>query len=103
MSRTTLGFICGLVFGAVDVGLMLPMEFPDKTAALAGAFMSRFGIGFVIGTARLALPSWASGLIFGVLLSMPDAIITRAFAPILISGALGGLIIGLVIGKWGKE
>jgi hypothetical protein len=102
MSRTTLGFICGLVFGAIDVALMLPLSFPDKTAALAGAFVSRFAIGFVIGTARLALPSWAVGLLFGVLLSMPDAIITKAYAPILISGALGGLIIGLVIGKWGK-
>ena len=103
MSRTTLGLICGLVFGAVDVALMLPMDFPDKTVALAGAFMNRFGIGFVIGTARLALPSWGSGLIFGVLLSMPDAIITKAFAPILISGAVGGTIIGLVVGKWGKD
>jgi len=103
MSRLTLGIICGLIFGAIDVALMLPLSFPDKAAALAGAFVSRFGIGFVIGAARLSLPSWASGLIFGVLLSMPDAIITKAYAPILISGAVGGVIIGLVVGKWGKN
>ena len=47
---------------------------------------------------------WAKplqGLIFGILLSLPDAIITKAFAPILILGAVGGLIIGLIVGKWG--
>jgi hypothetical protein len=103
MSRITLGLICGLVFGAVDAAAMLPLSFPDKTAALTGAFVSRFGIGFVIGAARLALPSWATGLLFGVLLSMPDAIITKAYAPILISGAVGGSLIGLVIGKWGRD
>ena len=37
-----LGLIAGVVFGALDVALMLPMSFPDKTAALLGAFTSRF-------------------------------------------------------------
>lgn len=35
------------------------------------------------------MPSWAQGLIFGVLLSLPDAIITKAYAPILFLGAVG--------------
>jgi len=35
------------------------------------------------------------------LLSLPDAIITKTYAPILILGAVGGVIIGLIIGKWG--
>ena len=30
MSRVVLGAICGLAFGAIDVGIMLPMTFPDK-------------------------------------------------------------------------
>lgn len=80
---------------------MLPLEFPDKTAALTGAFLNRFAIGFVIGAARLPVPGWATGLLFGVLLSLPDAIITKAFAPILIFGAVGGVIIGVIVGKWG--
>jgi hypothetical protein len=29
------------------------------------------------------------------------AIITKAHAPILIIGTIGGVIIGLVVGKWG--
>jgi hypothetical protein len=104
MSRLLLGAICGLVFGAIDVALMLPMSFEgkDKTSALAAAFFSRFAVGFVIGAARLPLPDWAAGLIFGLLISLPDAIITKSYAPILISGAVGGAIIGLVVGKWGN-
>ena len=101
MSRILLGTISGLVYGALSVATMLPLSFSDKTAALTGAFLNRFAIGFVIGAARLPLPSWAQGLIFGVLLSLPDAIITKAFAPILVFGAVGGLTIGLVVGKWG--
>jgi hypothetical protein len=101
MSRLLLGTICGLIYGALSAASMIPLEFPDKKAALAGAFLNRFGIGFVIGAARLPVPSWANGLIFGLLLSIPDAIITKAYAPILILGAVGGLIIGLIVGKWG--
>lgn len=100
MSRLILGTICGFVFGLVAVAMMLPMTFPDKPSALAGAFINRFAIGFVIGAARLSLPDWANGLIFGLLLSLPDAIITKAYAPILIIGAIGGAVIGFVVGKW---
>lgn len=34
------------------------------------------------------------------LLSLPDAIITKAYAPILLLGATGGTLIGLIVGKW---
>jgi hypothetical protein len=101
MSRIWLGTICGIVFGALSAASMIPLSFPDKRAALIGAFLNRFAIGFVIGAARLPLPGWANGLILGVLLSLADAIITKAYAPILILGAIGGLIIGLIVGKWG--
>ena len=101
MSRILLGAISGVVYGGLSAASMLPLSFTDKSAALLGAFLNRFAIGFVIGAARLPLPSWAQGLIFGILLSLPDAIITKAFAPILILGALGGTIIGLIVGKWG--
>jgi hypothetical protein len=102
MPRILLGAICGVVFGLIAVGLMLPMSFTDKTAALTGAFLNRFAIGFVIGVVRLPVPDWATGLIFGLLLSLPDAIITKAYAPILIIGTIGGAVIGFVVGKWGS-
>ena len=82
--------------------MMLPMDFPDKSAALTGAFLNRFGIGFVIGAARLDLPGWLSGILIGLLLSLPDAVITKAYAPILILGVVGGGVIGLIVSRWGK-
>ena len=97
-----LGAICGVVYGALSAASMVPLEFADKRAALVGAFLNRFAIGFVIGAARLPLPNWATGLVFGIILSLPDAFITKAFAPILILGAIGGLIIGVIVGKFGK-
>ena len=102
MSRILLGTVCGLIYGALSAASMLPLEFEDKTAALTGAFLNRFAIGFVIGAARLPFSYWAQGLLFGLLLSLPDAIITKAYAPILILGAVGGTIIGLIVGKWGQ-
>jgi hypothetical protein len=102
MSRVLLGVICGLVFGAIDIGIMLPMSFPDKKAAITAAFIARFGIGFVIGAARLPWPGWAVGLCFGLLLSIPDALITKAYGPIIGMGAVGGTIVGVIIGRFGR-
>ena len=101
MSRVMLGVLCGLLFGAIDVGIMLPMTFPDKRAAITAAFIARFGIGFAIGAARLPWPGWLVGLVFGLLLSIPDAIITKAYGPIIGFGAVGGIIIGVVTAKFG--
>jgi hypothetical protein len=97
-----LGTICGLVYGALSAASMIPLEFTDKRAALAGAFLNRFSIGFVIGAARLPLPGWANGLVFGLLLSLADAIITKTYVPILLLGAAGGAIIGAIVGKWSR-
>jgi hypothetical protein len=101
MSRVLLGTICGLVFGVIDVAVMLPMSFPDKKAAITAAFIARFAIGFVIGAARLPWPGWAVGLFFGLLLSIPDAIITKAYGPIIGMGAVGGTIIGIIVARFG--
>ena len=102
MSRLVLGVVCGLVFGAVDIAIMLPMTFPDKRAAITAAFIARFGIGFAIGAARLPWPGWLVGLVFGLLLSIPDAIITKAYAPIIGMGAIGGTVIGFLVARFGR-
>ena len=95
------GLVAGLIFGAVDVCLMLPMSFADKRTALFAAFFSRFGIGLVIALIQLpSWPGWLLGLVFGLLLSLPDALVTKAYAPILLGGAIGGLIIGGLIHGW---
>ncbi len=102
MSRIYLGVICGLVFGGLDAAMMIPLSFPDKRAALLGAFIARFGLGFVICNIKLPWPGWIVGLLLGILLSLPDAIITKAMVPILVSGAIGGLILGAIAAKFGS-
>lgn len=98
------GLLSGTIFGLVAVGMMLPMSFPDKTTALLAAFLARFGLGLVIALVQLPTwPGWLIGLFLGILLSLPDALITKAYAPILIVGAIGGTIIGGIIHGWGMR
>jgi hypothetical protein len=100
MSRLAFGIIAGLAFGTLSVAMMLPLSFPDRRAALLGAFLNRFAIGFLIPLVGLPIPTWIVGLGLGILLSLPDAIITKALAPILGIGSLGGLIIGWLAGHF---
>ena len=101
MPRLTLGVICGLVYGALSAASMIPLSFPDKRAALLGAFINRLSIGCVIGAIAFPWPGWLSGLVVGFLLSLADAIITKAYAPILILGAVGGTLIGWIVQRFG--
>lgn len=103
MKRIPLGILCGLIFGIIDVLLMIPLEMPDKTVAMLGAFTNRFAIGFLIGATSMPLPGWLRGALVGLLISLPDAIITHAYLPILSVGIIGGVIIGIIVEKWGKE
>src|SRR5687768_15056926 len=100
MSRLTFGVVAGIVWGALSVASMLPLEFPDRRAALLGAFLNRFAIGLLIPLVELSAPRWAIGLGVGVLLSLPDAIITKEYLPILGLGAIGGLVIGWLAGRY---
>ena len=109
MSRLWLGLLAGLVYGAVSAASMLPLQFPDKRAALLAAFLNRFSIGVILGALvgspqveALGLSPWVVGLAVGVLLSAADAVITKAYAPILGLGALGGAVIGWLVGRFGR-
>jgi hypothetical protein len=101
MSRLVVGVFGGVIFGTIAVLSMLPLEFPDKRAALIAAFLNRFAIGFAIGAAQLPWPGWLVGSTFGLLLSVPEALITKAWVPIVGMGALGGLLIGMAATHWG--
>ncbi len=108
MNRLALGVMCGVVWGALTVVSMLPLTFPDKNAALTGAFFNRFAIGAVLGavigspaTAALGAPPWLVGVVVALLISASDAIVTKAYAPVLVLGVAGGAIVGFVIGRWG--
>lgn len=100
MSRVPLGVLLGLIIGAVDVAIMLPLSFPDKRAALLGAFCARFALGFFAATVRLPMSPILSGLLVGILTSLPDAIITKAYVPIMATGVIFGAIAGWVVGHW---
>src|SRR5947209_6196399 len=109
MPRLALGLVAGLIYGALSAASMIPLEFPDKRAALLGAFLNRLAIGIVIGAVVGApqveatrVPPWTVGLAVGLLLSAADAVITKAYAPILIFGALGGAAIGWLVGRFGQ-
>jgi hypothetical protein len=98
VNRMVFGVIAGLLFGAVDILPMLGMEFPNRRAALLGAFASRFAIGLLIPLVQLPLPAWARGAFVGLVVSLPDAFVTGHYGPILASGIVGGLVIGAVFG-----
>jgi hypothetical protein len=95
MARLPLGLVAGLLYGALSAASMLPLQFPDKRAALLGAFLNRLAIGVVIGAVigapqidALKLPPRVIGVAVALILSAADAVITKAYAPILVLGAV---------------
>ena len=99
MSRLKVGLIAGIAFGVIDIIPMLFMDLPNRNVAMAGAFTSRFAIGFLIPNTTLPFAGWVNGLLISLLISIPDAIITGAYGPILGFGAVGGIIIGIIAGR----
>ena len=91
----------GIVIGIIDVLLMLPLSFPDKSAALLGAFCARFALGFFAAVTQLPLPPVMTGIVVGILTSLPDAIITKAYVPIMVTGVIFGAVAGWIVGRWG--
>ncbi len=99
MTRIRLGIVLGLAFGVIDVVIMLPMKFDtpkQKWEALSAAFIERFMLGFLIPQVDLGIHAALSGLLLGIGLSVPSAIITRAYVPIIGIGVVGGVIIGFI-------
>ena len=101
MPRVPLGIGLGIAIGVVDVLLMLPLSFPDKRDALLGAFCARFALGFFAAVTQLPWSPVLSGIVVGILTSLPDAIITKAYAPIMVTGVIFGAIAGWIVGRWG--
>ena len=105
MSRITLGVLIGLGCAILASAVMIPMKFPtaeEKRRAILGAFLNRFVLGFVVANVALPLPSAVAGGVLGLAVSAPDAVITKAYAPILVlgtaMGAVGGWIAWSLVG-----
>lgn len=94
MNNLTKGLIAGLIFGTVSIIPMFFMNFENKTRAITASFISRFAIGFIIFNLDLPLPNWIKGGLVGLILSMPDAIVTKQYGPILGLGLIGGIVCG---------
>lgn len=106
LSSVVLGLVCGTCVGLLSVAMMIPLKLEDKSRAMAGAFFNRFSIGPVIPIARWPVQPWMSGLVLGTLMSLTDAIVTKAWVPTMLLGAFGGTAIGLVTGRllpWGSS
>ncbi len=89
MSRLILGVLLGLGAAVIATVVMLPLEFPtrdDKRRAMVAAFLNRFELGFVVANLTLPLPAPVSGAVLGLGISASSAVISRAYAPILIMG-----------------
>lgn len=99
MSAIRLGIVFGLAFGIIDVVIMMPMKFETprkKYEAMTGAFIERFMLGFLIPVVDLGIHPALSGLLLGLGLSIPTALITRIYIPIICIGVVGGVIIGFI-------
>ncbi len=99
MNKLVSGTVAGLIFGVVDVLVMIPLPIENKLTAMTASFVNRFAIGFLVANIDLPVSPWLKGVLIGLVLSLPDALITKSYAPILGIGIVGGLLIGMVIGK----
>ena len=88
------GTIAGLLFGVASVLPMIFMKFENKVDAMTASFISRFAIGFIIFNMDLPISGWLKGAIVGLVLSLPDAIVTKQYGPILGLGLIGGIVCG---------
>ena len=52
MPRVSLGLGLGIACGVIDILLMLPLDFPDKRAALLAAFCARSWLSSALFKAR---------------------------------------------------
>jgi hypothetical protein len=99
MNKILLGIICGLAFGIIAVLIMIPLKYENnrkRNEAMSAAFLERFMIGFLIPVVELGILPAVTGILIGLGLSLPSAIITRAYAPIIGIGITGGVIIGII-------
>jgi hypothetical protein len=99
MSRPALGVLLGLGCAVLACLVMVPLKFPtpeEKRRAILGAFLNRFVLGFVVANVVLPLPGAVAGAMLGFGVSAPDAVITKAYAPILGMGTVMGALCGWI-------
>lgn len=98
MEPLTLGIVFGVALAAFDVATLARLRWPSRAQeldALAAAAIERFMLGLLIPTVDLGTPRWLAGVILGVGLSLPTALLTRAYQPVIGVGLVAGLVLGI--------
>ena len=101
MKRIPLGILLGVGLGITDVLLTLRHGKPTANELLQ-AFTSRFALGFLGANVALPMHPVLSGVLAGVLVSLPDAFALGAFGGIIGSGIVFGALVGVAMQKWAK-
>jgi hypothetical protein len=99
VDQLTKALVAGVAFAIVAGVTMIPIDFggrDKKRDAIIAAVVERFAIGFVVVLLPLSMPHFLKGMAVGFVMSLPSAIITRSYAPILAMGTAGGLVIGFL-------
>ena len=70
---------------------------------MPGRFPRQIREWFLICAATLTLAGWLAGLSIALQISLPSAVSTKACAPILGTGAVGGITLGIIRTKFGRK
>jgi hypothetical protein len=101
MNRIVLGTILGVALGMIDVLLTLRHGAPSATALLQ-AFSSRFALGFLGANVVLPWHPVITGVLVGILVSLPDAFGMQVYGGIIGSGIVFGAIVRLAVKVWAR-
>jgi len=96
MNRILLGAILGVALGVTDV-LLTVRHGNQPTTALLQAFTSRFALGFLGANVALPIHPILSGILVGILVSLPDAFGLKVYGGIIGSGVVFGALVGLAV------
>jgi hypothetical protein len=91
--------VCGSVFAIAEAGAVLFVRWPGagrELRTLAVSVVGRFLTGLLVPTVDLGVALWATGLLLGIGLSIPIAVVSRTYAGPLGVGAVGGIVIAAI-------
>jgi hypothetical protein len=103
MKKLILGVILGTISGLVYIGLMIKWPAYFYYGMIAGAFMNKFLIGYILALIPFKSYYILWGILNGAIISLPEALsFKEGVLPILGYGMISGGIINWVIQKFGK-
>ena len=109
MKKIPLGLLSGTILGLLD-GLSAipnPDAQPMLTTIIVSATIKGLITGGIVGIAAQKIEGIAKNVLAGLgistVLSILAAIPSGTYLPILIPGAIIGLLLGFIVSKWGRQ